>query len=50
MTPFQEQQSVLGVHEGVGAEPNRVSKEEFWLSRHWAEAEFELERERMKRN
>ncbi|KAJ8647596.1 hypothetical protein MRB53_000619 [Persea americana] len=50
VTPFQTQQSALGVQEGIGAEPKRVSKEDFWSSRHWAEAKFEQKRERMKRN
>lgn len=50
VTPFQAQQSVLGVQEGIGAEPKRVGKEDCWSSRHWAEAEFEQKRERIERN
>ena len=36
--PSQEQQSVLGVQErSLSSESKRVSKKDFWSSRHWAE-------------
>ena len=50
MTPFQEQQSVLGVQEGVGAEPKRVSKEDFWSSRHWADVGYEKKNKKMEKS